>query len=59
MKFGLPMAQSVSTLAWGLLEFQEAYEATGEYGNMLNSIRFPLEYFIKCHVSENELYGQV
>ena len=53
------MAQAVSVLAWGLLEFREPYEAAGEYSRALDSIKWPLEYFIKCHVSDNEFFGQV
>jgi len=53
------MAISTTTLAWGILEFREAYEAAGQYNWALDSIRWPLEYFIKAHVSDNEFYGQV
>nr|ACE75511.1 beta-1,4-endoglucanase [Eisenia andrei] len=59
VKFGFPMAISTTTLAWGILEFREAYEAAGQYNWALDSIRWPLEYFIKAHVSDNEFYGQV
>lgn len=30
-----------------------------EWENALGSIRWAAEYFIKCHVSEYEFYGQV
>jgi hypothetical protein len=46
-------------LAWGILEFRAGYEAAGQYNFALDSIRWPLDYFIKCHVSDNEFYGQV
>ena len=59
VKFGFPMAWTVSTLAWGLVEFKDAYESSGEYQNMLNSIRVPLDYFIKAHPQDNLFYGQV
>lgn len=32
---------------------------TGQYKNCLNAIRWASNYFIKCHVSPNEFYGQV
>lgn len=32
---------------------------TDEWENALGSIRWAAEYFIKCHVSDYELYGQV
>nr|BAH22180.1 beta-1,4-endoglucanase [Metaphire hilgendorfi] len=59
VKFGFPMAFSTTTLAWGILEFRAAYEAAGQYSYALDSIRWPLDYFIKAHVSDNEFYGQV
>ena len=53
------MAGSTTVLLWGLLEFRSAYESVGEYANALDSLRWPLDYFIKCHVRTNEFYGQV
>ena len=59
MKFNFPMAASVTVLAWGLLEFKDAYQDAGELENMLDSIKWPLDYLIKCHTAKFELYGQV
>ena len=53
------MAWSVTTLAWSIIEYREAYRSAGELDNVLDSIKWPLDYFIKCHVSDNELFGQV
>ena len=46
-------------LAWGLIEFRDAYVTTGQLDFMLDSIKWPLDYFIKCHVSDTQFYGQV
>ena len=59
VKFGFPMAGSVTVLTYGLLEFWDAYEASGELDNMLDCIKWPLDYFIKAHVSPDKFYGQV
>jgi len=59
VKFGLPMSMATTALAWGVFEFRAGYEAAGEYTNVLNSLRWPLDYFMKCHVSTNTFYGQV
>ena len=59
MKFNFPMASSVTLLAMGMLRYKAGYESAGEWQNALNSIKCPLEYFIKCHASKNELYVQV
>ncbi|XP_070565299.1 endoglucanase 1-like [Ptychodera flava] len=59
VKFNLPMAYSASTLAWGVIEFEDAYRSAGELENVRNSIRWPCEYFIKCHTEKYEYYYQV
>ena len=59
VKFGFPLAWSTTTLLWGLVEFRDGYEAAGELDNMLNSVRWPLDYFTKCHVSDTQFYAQV
>ncbi|XP_078367250.1 endoglucanase A-like [Oculina patagonica] len=59
VKFGFPMASSVTVLAWGLVEYKKAYQAAGQYNYMLNSIKWATDYFIKAHVKKYEFYGQV
>ncbi|KAL4220777.1 hypothetical protein ACF0H5_019045 [Mactra antiquata] len=59
IKFNFPMAYSVTALAWGLLEFKDAYNDAGELDHMYDSIKWPLDYLLKCHVAPNELYVQV
>ncbi|KAK6640718.1 hypothetical protein RUM44_012415 [Polyplax serrata] len=59
VKFGFTMASTTTLLTWGLLSYKDAYVASGQYKNCLNAIRWASNYFIKCHVSPNEFYGQV
>ena len=59
VKFGLPMAYSVTVLTWGLLRYNDAYVAAGELKNMLDCIKWPLDYFMKAHTSKYEFYAQV
>ncbi|XP_071479249.1 uncharacterized protein [Diadema antillarum] len=59
VKFGFPMASSVTILAWGIIDFETAYRQAGEYYNALDSVKWATDYFIKCHVGHNEFYGQV
>ncbi|XP_070555125.1 endoglucanase F-like [Ptychodera flava] len=59
IKFGLPMAWSTTVLAWGLIEYRDVYELTGELQNMLGCIKWTADYFIKCHTNPNEFYYQV
>lgn len=53
------MASSTTLLAWGLLEYKDAYEHSGQLENMYDCIRWPLEWMLKCHTGPNELYVQV
>lgn len=59
VKFGFPMASSATVLAWGLVEYKNAYETAGQYDQMLNSIKWATDYFIKAHTKKEEFYGQV
>ena len=59
VKFGFPMAFSVTTLAWGAIEYPEAYESSGQMDILKKNLRFVTDYFIKCHTAPNELYGQL
>ena len=59
VKFGFPMASSATVLAWGLVEYREAYQSAGELSNVLDSIKWATDYFIKAHTAKYEFYGQV
>ncbi|XP_021345983.1 uncharacterized protein LOC110445615 [Mizuhopecten yessoensis] len=60
VKFNFPMAASTTILAWGLSEWRGAYMASGQLGSMLDSIKWPLDYFLKCwRASSQEYYAQV
>ncbi|XP_041377746.1 uncharacterized protein LOC121390094 [Gigantopelta aegis] len=56
VKLNLPMAFSTTTLLWGLIRFKDGYVASGELANMYDSIRWPLDYFIKCWEDQNNVY---
>ena len=59
VKFNFPQAASVTVLAWGILSFWDGYVRAGELANVLDSIKWPLDYLIKCHVAPNKFYAQV
>ena len=59
VKFGFPMAFSVTMLSWGLVQYGDAYEDAGELNYMLDCIKWPLDYFMKAHIKQEEFYGQV
>lgn len=59
MKFNFPMASSVTLLAWGGLEYYQGYRKCGQWGWLLNNIKWVTDYLIKCHTAPNEFYGQI
>lgn len=59
VKFGFPMAASSTLLAWSVVEYAQAYEESAQLPYMLANLRWAADYFVKAHVSPNELYGQV
>lgn len=59
VKFGLPMAYSVTILAWGLIQWGDAYKSAGLTSAMYDCIRWPLDYLLRAHTGPTELYVQV
>ncbi len=59
VKFGFPMAFSVTALNWGFLEYKAGYDAVNQTEIFKRNIKWVTDYFIKCHPSPNEFYAQV
>jgi hypothetical protein len=59
VKFGFPQASAVTMLAWGFYQYKDAYQESGQLEAMYDCIRWPLEWLLKCHTGDNELYFQV
>ncbi|CAL1538530.1 unnamed protein product [Lymnaea stagnalis] len=59
VKFNFPMAYSAAILGWGYLMYSDAYKAAGQEDYLLDSIKWPLDYLLKCHTKPDELYVQV
>ena len=53
------MSQTATALIYGLVMFEDAYAKAGQLDIMRDSVRWVLDYFIKCHPNANELYFQV
>lgn len=59
VKFGFPMSWSITVLAWGMIEFRDAYQDAGEWERALDMLKWGLDYLMKAHTKPNELYVQV
>ncbi|KAH9775145.1 Endoglucanase 6 [Citrus sinensis] len=59
VKFGLPMAFTVTMMSWSIIEYGKQMAASGELGHAMNAIKWGTDYFIKAHPQPNVLYGEV
>nr|AXQ39830.1 beta-1,4-endoglucanase [Diploptera punctata] len=59
VKFGFPMAYTATVLSWGVIDFEQGYTKANSLEDARKAIKWATDYFLKCHVSENEFYGQV
>ena len=59
MKFNFPMAATATILSWSVVDFREAYDRAGALNDVLDSIKWATDYFLKCNAGYNLLYGQV
>ncbi|KAF9678685.1 hypothetical protein SADUNF_Sadunf07G0060700 [Salix dunnii] len=59
VKFGLPMAYTVTMLAWGAIDFRKEITELNQMGYALWSIGWGTDYFMKAHTQPNVLWAQV
>ncbi|XP_042466226.1 endoglucanase 8 [Zingiber officinale] len=59
VKYGLPMAFTVTTLAWTALAFGPELRAAGEMESVQDAIRWGTDYFLKASAKKNQLWVQV
>jgi len=46
-------------MAWGFLEYKDAYESTRQTHFLKEALKWGADYFLKAHTSPNVLVGQV
>ena len=56
VKFNLPMSYSAAMLAWGLYEYPEGIEASGEMTNYVNNLKWVLDYLVQCDLGDSVIY---
>ncbi|KAI3514039.1 hypothetical protein L1887_12355 [Cichorium endivia] len=59
VKYGFPMAFTVTTLAWAAYFYQPELAAAGEMRNVLDGIRWGTDYFLKASSQKNRFFVQV
>ncbi|MBP0972481.1 MAG: glycoside hydrolase family 9 protein [Oscillospiraceae bacterium] len=56
VKFNLPMAYSASMLAWGLYQYPDGVEQSGEMTNYVNNLEYVMDYFVRCDKGTSVVY---
>lgn len=56
VKFNLPMAYSAAMLAWGIYQYGEGVEKTGQYEIYQNNLEFVLDYLVACDRGNEVVY---
>ena len=63
VKFNYPMAFTVTTLAWGGIEYYDAYQEAGQLDDLSRNIKWATDYLLNSFANDNPgeyvLYGQV
>ncbi|MCD7452856.1 hypothetical protein HAX54_018409 [Datura stramonium] len=59
VKFGFPMAFTVTMLSWSVVEFREQLHSQNELKNALSAVKWGTDYFMKAHKEPHVLYGEV
>ncbi|XP_062119573.1 endoglucanase-like [Humulus lupulus] len=59
VKFGWPMAFSVSLLSWAAVEYQAEISSANQLDYLQSAIRWGTDFILKAHTSPTTLYTQV
>ncbi|GAB1520077.1 hypothetical protein RhiTH_003150 [Rhizoctonia solani] len=58
MKWGLPMAWTLTQLSYNVHVFSEAMQAVNEYDEALEGIKWGIDYLVNCISSPDQFVGQ-
>lgn len=59
VKFGLPMAFTVTMMSWSIVEYGKQMASKGELSHAMDAVKWGTDYLIKAHPEPNVLYGEV
>ncbi|KAG5539556.1 hypothetical protein RHGRI_019926 [Rhododendron griersonianum] len=59
VKFGLPMAFTVTMMSWSIVEYGRQMAASGELSHAMDAVKWGTDYLIKAHPQPFVLYGEV
>ncbi|CAI9771794.1 unnamed protein product [Fraxinus pennsylvanica] len=59
VKFGLPMAFTITMMSWSVIEYGKQMASSGELGHAIAAVKWGTDYLIKAHPQPYVLYGEV
>jgi endoglucanase len=59
LKINFPLGTTVSFLAWGLVEFKDAYQQTGHLNKALDTLRVAVDYLSASQIEPRKYVGQI
>ncbi|PUZ51314.1 hypothetical protein GQ55_6G174100 [Panicum hallii var. hallii] len=59
VKFGFPMAFSVTLLSWSAIEYRDEVAAAGQLRYLRSAIQWGADFLLRAHTSPTTLYTQV
>ncbi|KAL5727045.1 cellulase [Ranunculus cassubicifolius] len=59
VKFGLPMAFTLTMMSWSIIEYGKEMATSGELRNAMEAVKWGTDYLIKVHPEPNVLFGEV
>lgn len=59
VKFGLPMAFTITMMSWSIIEYGNQMSAMGELLHAIDAVKWGTDYLIKAHPQPYVLYGEV
>ncbi|RWR84082.1 endoglucanase 6 [Cinnamomum micranthum f. kanehirae] len=58
VKFGLPMAFTITMMSRSIVEYGKQMAASGELGHAMEAVKWGTDYLIEAHPKPNVLYGE-
>lgn len=59
LKISYPLGNTVSYLAWGLVDFEDVYEETGVKSKALETLKVAVDYLSKCQIAPRQYVAQI
>ncbi|CAE6439520.1 unnamed protein product [Rhizoctonia solani] len=59
MKWGLPLAWTITQLAWNVYAFPDGFKAVNEFDEALEGVKWGTDYLVNCIANKDQFVGQL